>query len=48
MEIDKAADSGVQPVHGEVEGDVTESNSLKRKAAASPEVEKDVKKEKSE
>lgn len=48
METDKAAEPGATPVDGEAQGDVAETNSLKRKAETSPEAEKEVKKEKSE
>jgi hypothetical protein len=48
METDKVTETETPPVDGEAPGDATEANSLKRKAEGSPEVGKDVKKEKSE
>lgn len=48
MEADMVTEMETPPVDGETPGDVTEANSLKRKAEGSPEVGKDVKKEKSE
>lgn len=45
-----AADEGVSAlaVSDEAQGDVTQRDGVKRKVAASPQVEKDVKREKSE
>lgn len=47
MEADKTISAEKPPTDSEAPADVSEANSLKRKAEGSPEAGKDVKKEKS-